>query len=210
MHQRAEPGEWSAGTIPALWSDPPGVPGVACRRGTCGCPGIVSEPGAEVSVYRRRAANPVWIAPANHEHSPIAGEYRGAQRPDPAGSCSPVDASVLSPPAFVGRPQRPRPSAVGHPPQRVCGRRRSRPTPCAQPSTTAQGEERSLRAIARRSRGFAALRQNRGEPPAPPSFGKRRCSSIAFAGGVGARGRAARPTNAGGNCEHLQEFAGAE
>src|ERR1700683_1720764 len=33
---------------------------------------------------------------------------------------------------------------------------------------------------------------------------------IAFAGGVGARGRAARPTNAGGNCEHLQEFAGAE
>ena len=33
---------------------------------------------------------------------------------------------------------------------------------------------------------------------------------VAFEGGVGARGRAARPTNAGGNCEHLQGFVGAE
>ena len=83
-----KPGEWSAGTIPALWSDPPGVPGVACRRGTCGCPGIMSEPRSRSSQYTRgAAAEPVWIAPSNRQHSP-SGEYRGAQRPDPAGSCS--------------------------------------------------------------------------------------------------------------------------
>jgi hypothetical protein len=32
------------GRVPACGVDPPGVPGVACRRGTCGCPGIRSEP----------------------------------------------------------------------------------------------------------------------------------------------------------------------
>jgi hypothetical protein len=32
------------GRAPACGVDPPGVLGVACRRGTCGCPGIMSEP----------------------------------------------------------------------------------------------------------------------------------------------------------------------
>lgn len=35
---------------PALWSEPPGLPGVAYRRGTGGCPGIVSEARSEHSV----------------------------------------------------------------------------------------------------------------------------------------------------------------
>jgi hypothetical protein len=38
------PGSGRRVPCPRLWSDQPGVPGVACRRGTCGCPGSMSEP----------------------------------------------------------------------------------------------------------------------------------------------------------------------
>ena len=60
----------------------------------------------------------------------------------PASSCG----CSHVPPAFVGSPKQ------GASPQRATMRRRPacRPTPCAQPSTADQGEERSLRARARR------------------------------------------------------------
>lgn len=48
-----------------------------------------------------------------------------------------------------------------------------------------------------------------GGPPLRLEFANTR-QSVVFAGGVAARGRAARPTNAGGNSENLQGFAGSE
>jgi hypothetical protein len=96
------------------------------------------------------------------------GDYRGAAQPDPDGSCSGFFLLVsYTPPAFVGSPkQRARFSA------RLCdGVGSCRPTPCAQPSTTASGEERSGRANgADAERGFALWAKLRGGPPAPPSF----------------------------------------
>jgi len=79
---------------PPLWSDPPGVPGVACRRGTGGCPGIMSEPGARVSVYLR-------------QFGPWCG-YRATlmSRPECGGN-------ILSPPAPRSRRQTLNPAHAG-------------------------------------------------------------------------------------------------
>jgi hypothetical protein len=69
-----------AGTMPAVWSDPPGVPGVACRRGTCGCPGIESEPGAKSSVYREPALLTVLYPPPRICRQPKATSAAPAAR----------------------------------------------------------------------------------------------------------------------------------
>ena len=100
--------------MPALWSDPPGVPGVACRRGTCGCPGIMSEPGAErLSIPRQLRRPGVDQRSAAHERFALFCASTG-ERSDPTRLGRVILWLRLSfyPPAFVGSPkQRARPSA---------------------------------------------------------------------------------------------------
>ena len=125
-------------TMPALvGSDPPGVPGVACRRGTCGCPGIMSEPRSEASVYRRRDS-PAGVdsAAAQSEHSPFAASTGERSDPTRLGRAPAVRCVCFNPPHLSEtQSNEPRPSAAATRPAGG-GRRRSRPTPCAQPSTT--------------------------------------------------------------------------
>jgi hypothetical protein len=122
---------------------------------------------------------------------------------------------VFHPPPRICRQtaHRRRPSAGGHPPQRVRESAATPPDP-VRPAEhrRPQGEERSGRDHGRGSRTrFCPLGQNFAEgPQLRLALALLDAQGVSSAGGVGARGRAARPTNAGGYCEHLQGIAGAE
>jgi len=168
---------------PLCGDDPPGVPGVACRRGTCGCPGRMSKSWSKTHSIPRARSTRVLTAAVRPR------EDRGALATRPGWVVACGAALVLYPP-HLSEPQSKEPRRA----RRLCDGRPAQPADPVQPA-----------------RSRRRLMPETGEgPPAPPRFGKRRCYSIAFAGGVAARGRAARPTNAGGNCEHLQGIAGAE
>jgi len=154
---------------PHLWSDPPGVPGVACRRGTCGCPGIMSEPRSEgFSIQAARISDGVDSAARKSQNRwtriySMREPRSAATRPGwvvlpclmrgalPPRICRQT-ATTRAPARSVTRPQR------------VCGRRRRRPTPCAQPSTGATRGAQPLR-HGRRGRDFAVPRQNLRRAP---------------------------------------------
>ena len=86
-------------------------------------------------------------------------------------------------------------------------RRAGRPrAPSRAPQTKV--EEHSGRASG--ANDYAVLRLRKTSRRAPSFALLKQMQLSAFAGEVGARGRAARPTNAGGNCENLQGFAGSE
>jgi hypothetical protein len=113
---------------------------------------------------------------------------------------------VSTPPAFVGSPkQGARPGA------RLCDGVGSAARPRAPgraPETLV--EERSGRACGADVPRFCPLGQNFAESPQLRLALAMLDAGVSIAGEVGARGRAARPTNAGGNCENLQELAGSE
>jgi hypothetical protein len=176
------------------------------------CPGTMRKPRSQT--FSIRPCRPCCAVDnaAEKKHSRMSLEYRGAQRPDPAGSCDVRrSARALTPRICRQTAHRPAPQRGRAPAPAVCGRRRSRPTPCAQPSTAAPGRgAQRTRLWSRTANAVLPSGQNYAESPQLRLALALRDGSSAMQGGVGARGRAARPTNAGGNCEHLQDVAGAE
>jgi hypothetical protein len=193
----------------------------ARRRQSCGArpPSISSrldcdhrqspQAQAEVAPQTPLTRGLVFCAVQNYKHSRLRVPG-SASDPTRLGRALVRSAGALTPPHLSAdrTPIRARARSGTRPSGCAVGGRAGRPRA---PSRAPQhSEERSVRAFGAGAPQFRACAKLCGGPPAPPSFGTARRHASAVQAEWGHGGRAARPTNAGGYCEHTQGLAGAE
>ena len=165
-----------------MWREPPSPPAPSSRRQT------LNPANAGFSFLGRDKTS---------EHSP---------RRVPGSVSDPAEFSLRYPPHLSAAQSKERAPARDYATASALPADPVRP---AEHRSNRRGAQRT-RPQSRTANAVLACGQNYAESPQLRLALTNARQGVAFEGGVGARGRAARPTNAGGNCENLQDLAGSE